>query len=63
MKYKYVGEFTEKDIDAGRDREAVAKAQAETGLHYTNQALVRDRRGRITAIKIWVCDIDAFRID
>ena len=62
MKYKYVGQFTEQDIDAGRDREAVARAQEETGLLYTNQAFVRNRSGRIIAIKIWVCDIDTFEI-
>lgn len=57
----YVGEFSESDLDAGIDKKAVSEAKARTGLKYTNTMLVK-KRGKIVALKIWVCDFDDVKV-
>lgn len=57
----YVGEFTESDLDAGKDKALVAEAKERTGLKYTNTKLVK-KRGKIVALKIWVCDFESVNV-
>lgn len=57
----YVGEFSESDLDAGIDKKAVSEAMERTGLKYTNTMFVK-KRGKIVALKIWVCDFDDVKV-
>ena len=57
----YVGEFTESDLNAGKDKELVAEAMEKTGMKYTNTKMVK-KRGKIVSIKIWVCDFSDVKV-
>ncbi len=57
----YVGEFSEADIDAGKDRAALAEAQERTGLRYSNSELVR-KNGIIVALRLWACNMEEMEV-
>lgn len=57
----YVGNFNENDLKNGRDKEAVAKAKAETGLDYV-VTKIATKRGEPVGIMIWVCTAEEFTI-
>lgn len=59
---KFVGIFNEADISKGLDQEAVQKAMEKTDLRYTDSQIVYNRSGKPVGIKLWVCDLDEFRI-
>lgn len=56
-----VGDFTEDDIKNKRDKIAVEQKMKETGLKYTNTKIIK-RNGKSVALRIWVCDVDTFKI-
>lgn len=56
-----VGDFTEEDLKNGKDKVAVEKAKKENNLNYVNTKLIK-RNKKTVAIRIWVCDIDTFKI-
>lgn len=56
-----VGDFTEDDIKNRRDKIAVEQKMKETGLKYTKTKIIK-RHGKSVAIRIWVCDVDTFKI-
>jgi len=56
-----VGDFTEDDLNNKRDKIAVEKAKKETGLNYVNTKIIK-RNGKNVALRIWVCDLDTFKI-
>lgn len=57
----YVGEFNSNDLINGKDKIEVEKKTKETGLKYTNTKLVYKNK-KIIGIKIWVCDLETFKI-
>ena len=56
-----VGDFTEDDLKNKRDKIAVEKAKKETGLNYVNTKIIKCK-GKNVALRIWVCDLDTFKI-
>ena len=56
-----VGDFTEDDIKNRRDKIAVEQKMKETGLKYTKTKIIK-RDGKSVATRIWVCDVDTFKI-
>lgn len=52
----YVGEFKEKDLKQGIDKQKVAEVMEKTGLKYTNSKVTKN------SIKIWVCNLEDFKI-
>lgn len=59
MKKVLVGTFSEKDLESGLDKIKVAEKKKETGLKYTETKHVI-KKGIITGLRIWVCDLDYF---
>ena len=58
----FVGQFNEEDIKYKRDKVAVEKAKAETGLKYTNQEIICKNRKPV-GIKLYVCDVNTMDIN
>lgn len=56
-----VGDFTEDDFKNKRDKIAVEKAKKETGLNYVNTKEIK-RKGKTVALRIWVCDVETFKL-
>lgn len=56
-----VGTFNEEDLAQGRDKIAVSEAKEKYNLKYTNTKLIK-RGGVIIGIRIWVCDMDTFKL-
>ena len=50
----WVGEFTDADLDAGRDKEMIEKLKGITGFSAINKRVTTDSNGdRLT--RLWVC--------
>lgn len=56
-----VGDFTEEDIKNKKEKIAVEQKMKETGLNYINTKIIK-RKGNPVALRIWVCDVDTFKI-
>jgi hypothetical protein len=56
-----VGTYTEKDLIEGKDKIEIDKKQQETGLKFIKSSFIK-KNGKISAIKVWVCDYKDFTL-
>lgn len=52
----YVGTFTEKDLEAGKDKKAIEEKMHETGLQYIHSDVLK-KNGKPVGLKVYVCSV------
>ena len=56
-----VGEYNEKEVLSGKDKQDTKIKMKETGFSYTNTELVK-KNGKIVSVKVYVCSVEDFKI-